>query len=115
MEASSLAILQEFKTTPIVVKLIIREGGDEFVGFCQRGFTLKEEAIFFNFDFFMALGDRRVIQHYILVVKIEDVLTISAEKSSKLTVVTYSETITIDTLAESLVELCVALLERQQT
>ena len=115
MEASTLAILQEFKSTPIIVKLIVREGGDEFVGFCQRGFTLKDGAISFEFDFFMKVADRKVTQHYILVVKTEDVLSISAQRSSKLTVVTYSETITIDTLAETLIELCVALLEKRQT
>jgi hypothetical protein len=115
MDANMLATLQEFKSMPIVVKLTIREGGDEFAGFCQKGFTLKDEAISFEFDLFMGLSDRKVVPHYTLIVKIEDVLTISAQRSSKLTVVTYSETITIDTLAETHTELYVALLEKQQT
>lgn len=115
METSIISNLQEFKLTPIVVKLAIREGGGEFIGFCQRGFNLRDGGIYFEFDFFMGMGDRKVIPHYTLTVKIEDVLNTISRDDVKLTIVTYSETITIETLSATHVALCTALFERQQT
>lgn len=116
MEANMLAILQEFKSKPIVVELVIKQGGDRFIGFCQKGFTLKDSTISFGLDFFMNMGDKKVTKRYILVVTIDDKsTTMNAQGDETLIIDKFSEKITIQTMAKTHIELCVALLERQQT
>ena len=116
MDAHMLATLQEFKSMPIVVELVIKGGGDRFIGLCQKGFNLRDDEILIEFDFFMNTGDKKVTKRYILVVTTGDKsTTISAKGNETLIIDKLSETITIETLSKTLIELCVALLERQQT
>lgn len=109
-------ILQEYKNRPVVIRLQVTNGGDVFVGFCA-GFILREDAIIFPCrPFTNTRASGQPATEFQLSIQLNDLQNVIEEiRDQRIMIVTYTESITVETLSELQCEVVEILRNSTQT